>query len=55
MDNIELVYSKDDHANLGKGWYWMRWLGGGETKTSQSFGSKDEAKKAEHDGRLKWS
>jgi hypothetical protein len=55
MDNIELTYSEDDHANLGKGWYWIQWIGGGETKTSQSFTSSDEAKKAELKGRLKWS
>lgn len=53
--SIELIYSPDDAENEGKGYYFQKWIGGGETKTSQSFASETEAQSALTQNKIKWS
>lgn len=47
---MRLVYSPDDAARSGKGWYWERH----DWKTSQLFASRAAAEDAMRDDSLVW-
>jgi hypothetical protein len=49
---MRLVYSPDDAARTGKGWYWER---DGDWAVSQSFATREEAEAARRKGRLVWA
>ncbi len=48
---IELIYSPDDAAATGCGWYWQSVYG---DATSQLFATEEEARRARQYGKLKW-
>lgn len=48
---MKLIYSPDDRAKHGKGYYWQEYR---NWRTSQLFKTKEEAMKAKEQNKIKW-